>query len=371
MCLQGNPTLEINSPDIVMTTHKVLVLGASYGMLLGIKLAMAGNEVNFVCRPEEADAINRDGVIVRLPVRGRDPVEIESMALPCNVSASTPEETDPAGYDLIALAMQEPQYCASNVRELVETIAKSGVCCMSIMNMPPLVYLKRIPGVDTRAFAASYTDPSVWDAFDPLKFTHCSPDPQAFRPAGEALNVLQVTLPTNFKAAAFATDEDTKMLRDMQAGIEAIRFSVGDEKIQLPVKLKVHDSIFVPLAKWAMLITGNYRCVTERGIRSISEAVHSNIEMSREIYSWVQELCFKIGASRDDLVPFEKYAAVSRELVSPSSAARALFSGAKRIERVDRLVQALARQMNMKNDVIDGLVALVDAYLERNESRTG
>jgi hypothetical protein len=44
------------------------------------------------------------------------------------------------------------------------------------------------------------------------------------------------------------------------------------------VKLKVHESVFVPLAKWAMLIAGNYRCITKEGPRAIKDAVHSNLE---------------------------------------------------------------------------------------------
>ena len=35
------------------------------------------------------------------------------------------------------------------------------------MNMPPLPYLERIPGVSTEALRACYADPDVWDGFDP------------------------------------------------------------------------------------------------------------------------------------------------------------------------------------------------------------
>jgi hypothetical protein len=132
------------------------------------------------------------------------------------------------------------------------------------------------------------------------------------------------------------------------------------------VKLKVHDSVFVPLAKWAMLVTGNYRCVTRDGPRSIKDAVHANVEASRAVYDWVCQLCVRFGAAPSDLVPFEKYAAAARGLVRPSSAARALFAGAPDIERVDRLVQAIARQKGMRNTVVDEIVALVDARLEKN-----
>jgi hypothetical protein len=199
--------------------------------------------------------------------------------------------------------------------------------------------------------------------------TLCSPDPQAFRPPEEPVNVLQVTLPTNFKAARFESDAHTAILRQIAADIEAIRYDTGDGKVELPVKLKVHDSIFVPLAKWAMLLTGNYRCVQKDAARSIKEAVHSDIEASRKVYNWVRELCVKLGADPADLVPFEKYAAAAQGLVRPSSAARALFAGAPNIERVDRLVQTIAAQKGMRLTEVDETVALVDARLELNRKK--
>jgi ketopantoate reductase len=59
-------------------TYEILILGASYGSLLGTKLALAGHDVTLVCLPAEAEAINRDGARVRLPIRGREPVELNS-----------------------------------------------------------------------------------------------------------------------------------------------------------------------------------------------------------------------------------------------------------------------------------------------------
>jgi hypothetical protein len=196
--------------------------------------------------------------------------------------------------------------------------------------------------------------------------TLCSPDPQAFRPPEEKVNVLQVRLPTNFKSARFESEAHTAMLRRLEADIEAARFDTGTEKIELPVKLKVHDSVFVPLAKWAMLVAGNYRCVTKGAVRSIKEAVHADLEASRAVYQWVVKLCVSLGADEKDLVPFEKYAAAAQGLASPSSAARALYGGAPYIERVDRLVQAIAAQKGMRSPVLDEVVALVDARLEQN-----
>jgi hypothetical protein len=354
----------------VTTTYNTLIMGASYGSLLATKLLLAGHSVKLVCLPAEVDAINTSGIRVRLPIRGRkDLLEIDSRSLPGKVSAAAPGAVDPKDYDLVALAMQEPQYRSAGVRELLDAVAKSRVPCMSIMNMPPLPYLKRIPGLTTDALKSCYADATVWQSFDPATITLCSPDPQAIRPPEEAVNVLQVTLPTNFKAARFESDADTAILRRMQADIEAVRYEAGGGKIELPVKLKVHDSIFVPLAKWAMLLTGNYRCVQKDAARSIKEAVHTDIAASRAVYNWVSELCVTLGADRDDLVPFEKYAAAAQDLARPSSAARALFAGAPNIERVDRLVQAIAAQKGMRSAAVDETVALVDARLALNRKQ--
>ena len=354
-----------------MATRKILILGASYGSLLGVKLALAGHDVTLVCLPQEAALINSKGAMVRMPVKGREGlVEVSSQGARGKLVAKGPGEVDPKAFDLVALAMQEPQYGSPGVRELLDAVAKSRVPCMSIMNMPPLPYLARIPGIDAARCADSYTDPSVWASFDPKSMTLCSPDPQAFRPPEDEANVLQVRLPTNFKAARFDSDVHTAMLRGLAADIEAVRFETGGEKIELPVKLKVHDSVFVPLAKWAMLMAGNYRCVKADAMISIEEAVHGDINATRAVYDWVADLCVSLGADRGDMVPFEKYANAAQSLGSPSSAARALAAGAPNIERVDRLVQSVAAQRGKRSAAIDDIVALVDAWLIRNR-RTG
>jgi hypothetical protein len=351
-------------------TYNILIMGASYGSLLASKLLFGGHTIKLVCLPAEADLINAEGFRVRLPVKGRkDPVILDSRKLPGKVSACGAGDVNPKDFDLVGLAMQEPQYRSPGVRELLDAVAKSRVPCMSIMNMPPLAYLKRIPGLNTDALKPAYTDPTVWDNFDPAMLTLCSPDPQAIRPPDEKVNVLQVTLPTNFKVARFDSEQHTAILRRLQDEIDAIRFGAGDSKIELPVKLKVHDSVFVPLAKWAMLLTGNYRCVTADGAVNIQEAVHKDIEASRSVYNFVVDLCVALGAKREDLVPFEKYAAAAQSLVRPSSAARALNNGVPNIERADKLVQLIAAQKGLRNAVIDATVAQVDVRLAANRKK--
>src|SRR6185295_15966513 len=149
-------------------TYKILIMGASYGSLLASKILFGGHSIHLVCLPAEADLINDEGFRVKLPVRGRkDPVLLESRKLPGNVTAGPATGVDPSKYDLIGLCMQEPQYRSAGVRELLDAVGKSRVPCMSIMNMPPLPYVKRIPGLDHEPLKAAYTDPTVWDSVDP------------------------------------------------------------------------------------------------------------------------------------------------------------------------------------------------------------
>jgi hypothetical protein len=351
-------------------TYKILLMGASYGSLLASKLLFGGHSIHLVCLPAEADLINAEGFKVRLPVRGRkDPVLLESRKLPGKVTAGPAAGVNPKDYDLVGLCMQEPQYRSAGVRELLDAVAKSRVPCMSIMNMPPLPYVKRIPGLNYDTLRPAYTDPTVWDSFDPATITLNSPDPQAIRPPDGKANELLVTLPTNFKCARFDDEKSTAILRQLEKDVEAARFDTPDGKIELPVKLKIYDSIFVPLAKWAMLLAGNYRCITPDGMRTAQEAVWSDIEMSRSVYNFVFNLCVKLGAKPDDLVPFDKYAAAAQSLTRPASAARALQNGAPYIERADKLVQLIAKQKGLSLPAIDAQVALVDSRLEANRKK--
>ena len=343
--------------------YRCLILGASYGSLLGTKLLMAGHDVTLVCRRNTADLINANGTEVRIKMKGdSEHRAILSTELPGDLTACTPQNVLASEYDLIGLAMQEPQYAHHTIRTVLIRIAEEQIPCLSIMNMPPLTYLRRIRNLDTSSLAPSYTDPTVWDRFDPNFMTLCSPDPQAFRPPEEKGNVLHVGLPTNFKAAKFEDPAANKILHDLEESIANVRLDDRD----VPVKLRVYDSIFVPLAKWSMLLTGNYRSITQAEPRSIRDAVHSDLEKSRAIYQFVDSLVQRLGAAPTDAVPFDKYAKAAQNLLKPSSAARAVAAGAPFIERVDVLVQLIAKALGIASPDIDKTVSIVDEQLESN-----
>src|SRR5262245_34243888 len=100
---------------------------------------MAGHRSALVCTKPTAELINRDGTVVRFPIRGRQaPVDVSSKQLPGPISASAPDQVNPKEFDLVVLGMQEAQYGASGVRELMGRIAQAQSPCLAIMNMPPL-----------------------------------------------------------------------------------------------------------------------------------------------------------------------------------------------------------------------------------------
>jgi hypothetical protein len=340
--------------------RNILILGASYGSLLGTKLLMAGHNVTLVCRKKTAELINRDGTEVRIKLRDEAVHRaIFSRDLPGKLDATEPGAVDIKRYDMVALAMQEPQYANHTVRVLMVKIAAAGLPCLSIMNMPPLPYLKRIPSLAEMDLEEAYTNAFVWERFKPGLVTLCSPDPQAFRPPEEAANVLHVGLPTNFKASVFEDEKHNALLRELEADIDAVRLDGHD----VPVKLKVFDSLFVPLAKWSMLLTGNYRCITPNEPQSIRDAVHGDLKQSQAIYDHVDAIARRLGADPADQVPFEKYAKAAQSLLKPSSAARAVASGAPFIERVDLLVKLISHQLGASNAEIDRTVEIVDQKL--------
>jgi hypothetical protein len=340
--------------------RNVLILGASYGSLLATKLLMAGHNVTLVCRKKTAELINREGTEVRIKLRDEPKHRsIFSRDLPGKLDATSPADVDLSRYDLVGLAMQEPQYTNHTIRVLMVKIAEAKLPCLSIMNMPPLPYLKRISVLKDMDLEEAYTNAQVWERFKPGLVSLCSPDPQAFRPPEEGVNVLHVGLPTNFKAAALEDEKHNRLLRELEADIDAVKLDGQD----VPVKLRVFDSLFVPLAKWSMLLTGNYRCITPDEPQSIRDAVHEDLKRSQSIYEHVDAIARRLGADPKDQVPFEKYAKAAESLLKPSSAARAVAAGAPFIERVDLLVKLISHQLGAPNAEIDRTVQIVDQKL--------
>ena len=85
-----------------------------------------------------------------MPVKGREGlVEINSKKLPGKLAAGGTADVEARRRTTSWRSRCRSRSTAPpGVRELLDAVAKSRVPCMSIMNMPPLPYLARIPGVD-------------------------------------------------------------------------------------------------------------------------------------------------------------------------------------------------------------------------------
>ena len=184
-----------------MPVYNILLMGASYGSLLASKLLFGGHSIHLVCLPAEAELINAEGFQgdAARP-RPQRAVLLEVPQAAGKVTAGPATGVDPSKFDLVGLCMQEPQYRSDGVRQLLDAVGKSGVPCMSIMNMPPLPYIKRIPGLDYKALEAGlyrsaclgFGQSTQDHAEQPRSSGHPSAGRQGQRAAGYAADQLQM-----------------------------------------------------------------------------------------------------------------------------------------------------------------------------------
>lgn len=349
----------------------VLVLGASYGLLPAVKLALAGHAVTVVGRAEEIAVIAGAPVHVDLPRRRSGErivltAPIAAHAAPGNLALRTPADAMPEQADFALLAMQEPHFAAPAVAALVARIAAAQVPCLSLMNLAPPPFLARLGTVPEEPLAGVFSAPETWARLDPALVTLASPDAQALRLDPARPGELTVTLASNFKAAPFADQSAQRLLERLARDLSHLQVGVGGELVRPPVALLATASLHAPLAKWPMLLTGNCRSVTEAGPRPIAEAVHADLPASRALYNAVADMVRQLGARQADLVPFDTYARAAAQLIRPSSLARALAGGAQAVERIDRLVLNLLRAQGRDAVEVAKISALIDRQLAAN-----
>ncbi len=119
-----------------MTSLNILVLGAAYGLLPAVRICLAGHRVTLVCRDQEQAQISDHGASVTLLRRGgqvdkRLHVPARRGLAAEGVLGLTGTEVSPEGFDLVLLAMGEPQYAAPEVTALVQRIGEAGLPVIS------------------------------------------------------------------------------------------------------------------------------------------------------------------------------------------------------------------------------------------------
>ena len=336
----------------------ILIYGASYGILVASKLMLAGYDVVCVCKKEEADLINNEGFSLEIDSYLKKKVILKSEKLNGNIKAIQPESINLDNVKLVFLAMQEAQYHNSAILDSLSLIAKKKIPTISIMNIPPSIYLKnfKINENDYQELSVAYKNFNLLNKFDINFITHSSADPQIFKPFSNLNNYISVRLASNFRIAKFRDKSSAELIEKISNQIKISRYILNNKKTRIPVYLNLYDSNFVPISKWPMLITGNYRCLNNNQLMSIEEVVSQNIGLSKEIYDDVQMLCRSLGASDEELIKFETYLKVAKKLISPSSVARLAFAKNKNFERLDKLIKSLCNIKKIKIKNIDQII---------------
>ena len=351
----------------------ILVLGASYGLILGLKASFCGHKVTFVCRPREIDLINLGRAAVQIPSKkSAQVIELRADASPERPRAVEPEIVDPDNYDFCILAMQEPQYSSPELIELIAKISDANLPILSVMNMPLPPLFRGPLQIELSEISEVWHNADMWSGVDSARFSAASPDPQAMTVGATQDLLVKVNHATNIKAAPFANKAAQQMLQQLATSIDELEVSFNGKQHEIGVRLIAHPHPLVSMAKWPMLITGNFRCWSSNGIVSIADAVHADPQSSAEIYEWISMVCQKLCAANDfhdvPLVPFERYAEAAHFLTLPSSLARGLSNGVPRVERVDKLIRKLALSFDMQNTALDTIVSEVDSALAENKS---
>jgi hypothetical protein len=335
----------------------VLVIGASYGLLAAAKIAASGHAVTVVGRPAEIAAITRGGVEIEFPGGNMlfPPLGAQGLRF------ADPAEIEPDDYDMVFLAVQATQVQTPEIAGLLHRIG-GRLPIASLMNLPPPPFLERIETLPAAVRFAAMQSADVWAALPPDRMTMAAPDPQAFRPDPERPGALRVTLASNFKFAPFARPDDQMILARIARDVTRLEVEWG----KVPVHMLARTSIFVPLAKWPMLVTGNCRSLSETGEAiAIATVLSRDPEASRTLYECVNNSLIAIGAPVSVLVPFEAYLSAGQRLLRPSSLANAISAGARDVERIDLVVLELLRATSAPTTEIQMLERISDVIARR------
>ena len=106
--------------------YNILIMGASYGSLLASKMLFGGHNDQTRLparrgRPDQCGRLSRAPAGARPQGPGRDRF---AQAAGQGVGRGPRATSNPADYDLVGLAMQEPQYRSPGVRELLDAVGE-------------------------------------------------------------------------------------------------------------------------------------------------------------------------------------------------------------------------------------------------------
>lgn len=332
---------------------RVLILGGNYGLLIAAYLHERGIPFDIYATENESIILNKNGF--RFFYNG----DVCSTIKP-DILWSAFSERDPIRqikYDLMIFAMQEPTYSQHNVENIIK-LYKNSCPILSIMNIPPPSFITHNLGLNQINLSDAYTSYSLFQSLSPAQIIYSSPEPQIFLEPNSGL--YHIRLGGVFRCSSFDVEFLSKELAQL------ILKPLANSK--LPLEIKTYSSPWVSVSKFPMLITGNYRCISNGILRSINEAVLDDSNLAEKIYAEVVSGMKYLGAPRSAIVPFGKYLVASRHLTAPSSVARSILAGKNQVERTDKLLRNIFRAYQIKCLELDKVVSEIDLAIEKYKS---
>jgi hypothetical protein len=322
---------------------KVLVIGANYGLLFAALLLERGFGVDIFTTKHEADTLNKEGFEISSSTHQKK----------FNVSSNwrAINHIDDFSYSFIVLAVQEPNLSIPEISNTIRYLIKKNKIFLSIMNIPLYEFLSNIS-----TFAKLKKPEEIYNSLDTTRhlslnqIINSSPEPQIS--SESKFNIIRIRLGGAFRCSSLNM-LDNKIIDKL----------LGIPQNSLPISIKTYSSPWVSLSKAPMLLTGNYRCIVEGKLCSISEAVNLNIIKSELIYNSTVNILKKLGARREHVVPFGRYVKSSIYLNAPSSVCRSIVMGNSKVERVDKLIKKLGVNNNIIYEEINEIVYDIDKYL--------
>ena len=243
---------------------------------------------------------------------------LDSRKLPGKVTAGGAAGVNPKDYDLVGLAMQEPQYRSPGVRELLDAVAKSKRAlhvdhehaAAALRQAHPRPRLRCAQARLHRSDGVGQFRSRPADAEQPRS----AGDPSAGREGQRA--AWSRCRPIS-RSRKFDNDKYTAILRQLEKDIDAARFDTPEGKIELPVKLK--------RARFDFRAAGEMGDAARRQLSLHHQRRHAHRARSGAYATSRSRARSTISSSTSasssaptpsDLVPFEKYAAAAQSLIA-------------------------------------------------------
>lgn len=323
---------------------KVLILGGGYGLLLAGFLHERSINFDIFATPEEVRVLNDDGFIIR----GRSQPDLQVVP---NVRWHAITELDSFKYDLVVFSMPEGSYKNSGLNDLLISILHNKTPILNVMNIPLPKFvsdtLKCLTNVSR--VKGCFSSFSVLNKIPAAQIINASPEPQIYK--GPKINEINIRLGGVFRCSNF------------NGRIKSNYFDRLREQpttTSLPISIKDYASPWTSVSKWPMLLTGNYRCISEGKIVTIADAVLKDLNSSAAIYNQIACDMRLLGAPRNTIIPFNFYANVAKKLDAPSSVARAIIGGSRNIERVDLLLLKIFSLKGIQNLQLEKISRNID-----------